>query len=234
MTMSSVLDHPVWESLTTGHAGLARANGAARRYPSLVSPLAAVSEPTPGAFADLAGLLAPEEHVGLVTAEPIVVPDGWQAFRSRPIEQMVCTEPTGDAPPAPLELGPSDVPEMIALTAATEPGPFLAETIRMGRYYGVRSDDGRLMAMAGERLKLAGFREISAVCTHPDFRGRGLARGLVAFLIAQIVREGSVPILHVKGENNEAKRLYEKLGFHVRRALQLTVVSCGLPKVGGT
>jgi ribosomal protein S18 acetylase RimI-like enzyme len=227
MMMSSVLDHPVWESLTTGHADLARTNGAARRYASLVSPLAAVLEPTPRAFADLAGLIAPAEHVGLVTAEPIEVPAGWQLFRSRPIEQMVCTQPTGETPPVPLELGPSDVPEMIALAAATEPGPFLAETIRMGRYYGIRSDDGRLMAMAGERLKLAEFREISAVCTHPDFRGRGLARGLVAFLIAQIVREGNVPILHVKGENNEAKRLYEKLGFHVRRAVQLTVISRG-------
>jgi predicted GNAT family acetyltransferase len=114
---------------------------------------------------------------------------------------------------------------MIALTAATEPGPFLSETIRMGRYYGIRSDDGRLVAMAGERLKLAGFQEISAVCTLPEFRGRGLARQLVVFLVAQIVREGRVPILHVKGENNNAKRLYEKLGFRVRRALQLTVIS---------
>ena len=229
MTTFSALDHPVWEALTSGHAGIARSNGAARRYPSLVSPLAAVREPTPEAFSDLARLVAPEEHVGLVTAEPISVPSDWQIFRSRPIEQMVCTELTGDADLSPLELGPSDVPEMMALAAATEPGPFLPETIRMGRYFGLRSNEGRLMAMAGERLRLERFTEISAVCTHPDFRGRGHARQLVAFLVAQTLREGRVACLHVKGENNAAKSVYQRLGFRVRRALELTVISPAAP-----
>jgi predicted GNAT family acetyltransferase len=224
MTTFNALDHPVWEALTSGHAGMAQSRGAARRYASLVSPLAALREPTPGAFSDLARLVAPEEHVGLVTAEPISVPAGWQIFRTRAIEQMVCTELTDDGASSPLELGPSDVPEMMALAAATEPGPFLSETIRMGRYFGVRSEDGALMAMAGERLKLDGFTEISAVCTHPEFRGRGHARRLVAFLVAQTLREGKVAFLHVKGEN-KAKVVYEKLGFHVRRALELTVIS---------
>jgi predicted GNAT family acetyltransferase len=220
----SVLDHPAWGALTSGHAGLARSNGAARRYPSLVAPFAALREPTPGAFADLANLVAPEEHVALVTAESISVPAGWQIFRTRPIEQMVCTELNGDGASSLLELGPSDVPEMMSLAAMTEPGPFLPETIRMGRYFGIRSEDGVLVAMAGERLKLDGFTEISAVCTHPEFRGRGYARTLVAFLVAQTLREGRVAFLHVKGEN-PAKVLYEKLGFHVRCALELTVIS---------
>jgi predicted GNAT family acetyltransferase len=224
MTTFSALDHPVWEALTSGHAGMSRSNGAARRYPSLVSPLAALREPTPSAFSELARLVAPEEHVGLVTAEPISVPAGWQIFRTRSIEQMVCTELTGDSDSSPLELGPSDVPEMMALAAATEPGPFLPETIRMGRYFGVRAEDGVLIAMAGERLKLDGFTEISAVCTHPEFRGRGHARRLVAFLVAQTLREGRVAFLHVKGENT-AKVVYEKLGFYVRRAVELTVIS---------
>jgi predicted GNAT family acetyltransferase len=224
MTTFTALDHPAWEALTSGHADMARSHGAARRYPKLVAPFAALREPTPGAFADLAGLVAPEEHVALVTAEPISVPAGWQIYRTRPIEQMVCTELKGEGAASLLELGPSDVPEMTALAAMTEPGPFLPETIRMGRYYGVRSEDGVLVAMAGERLKLAQFTEISAVCTHPEFRGHGYARKLVAFLVAQTFREGRVPFLHVKGEN-PARILYEKLGFHVRRAIELTVIS---------
>jgi ribosomal protein S18 acetylase RimI-like enzyme len=224
MTSFSALDNPIWQALTSAHASLARSKGLARRYPSQVSPLAGLSEPTPRAFSDLAGLVASEEHVGLFTAEPIQVPADWQVARSRPIEQMICTDLPRDSPPAPLELVQSDVPEMLALTAATEPGPFLPETIQMGRYFGIRSDDGRLIAMAGERLKLTGFTEISAVCTLPEFRGRGHARTLCNFLVALTLKEGRMPFLHVKGEN-EAKSLYEKLGFRVRLTAQLTVIS---------
>jgi predicted GNAT family acetyltransferase len=229
MATFDALDHPIWEALTSRHADLARSHGAARRYPGTVAPFAAVREPTPAAFADLAQLVAPEEHIALVTAEPLSVPAGWQVFRNRRIEQMVCTELraesglSGGSDSPFLELGPSDVPEMLALTAATEPGPFLPETIRMGQYFGVRSDDGMLIAMAGERLKLGGFTEISAVCTHPDFRGRGHARRLVAFLAARTLREGRVAFLHVKNENT-AKVLYKKLGFSVRCEIELTVI----------
>jgi predicted GNAT family acetyltransferase len=224
MTTYDELDNPVWESLTSIHANLARSNGSARRYASQVSPFAAMSKPTPTAFADLATLVKSEERVGLATIDPLQVADGWETIFSRPIEQMICTGLTRETLSTPLELGRDDVPEMLALTAATEPGPFLAETIQMGRYFGLRSDDGRLIAMAGERLKLAGFTEISAVCTAPDFRGRGFARTLVAYLVALTLNEGKTPFLHVKAENS-AKILYQKLGFRVRRTVQLTVIS---------
>ena len=104
-------------------------------------------------------------------------------------------------PVAPLPLGTTDVPEMLELTAATEPGPFLPQTIEMGSYFGIRASDGRLVAMAGERLQSTAFTEISAVCTHPDFRGRGYARALTKFLAAQILAAGKIPFLHVKSEN---------------------------------
>jgi ribosomal protein S18 acetylase RimI-like enzyme len=224
MTTFDVLDNPIWESLTSIHANMARSNGSARRYASQVSPLAAVSKPTPTAFSDLAALMKAEEQVGLFTAEPLQVADDWETIRSRPIEQMICTELTWASRTSPLELGRNDVPEMLALTAATEPGPFLAETFQMGRYFGIRSNDGRLIAMAGERLKLDGFTEISAVCTAPEFRGRGFAHTLVAYLVAQTLNEGKMPFLHVKAENG-AKILYRKLGFRVRRTIQLSVIS---------
>jgi predicted GNAT family acetyltransferase len=217
------LDNPIWAALTTSHAAIARSHGDARRYANSVSPLAGLREPTVAAFSDLSALVGPEEQVGLFTTEPLDVPSAWQVTRSRSIEQMVCTQFAQRPSATPLMLTQVDIPEMIALTAATEPGPFLPETILMGRYFGTRASDGRLIAMAGERLKLNGFTEISAVCTDPEFRGQGHARALVAFLVAQAHEEGKVPFLHVKAENG-AKSLYEKLGFRVRCDIHLTVL----------
>jgi predicted GNAT family acetyltransferase len=113
---------------------------------------------------------------------------------------------------------------MLELTAATEPGPFLPQTIRMGNYFGIRPSDGRLVAMAGERLQSTASAETSAVCTHPEFRGRGYARALVTFLAAQILAAGKTPFLHVKSENG-AKTVYHKIGFRLRAAMYLTVIS---------
>jgi ribosomal protein S18 acetylase RimI-like enzyme len=104
------------------------------------------------------------------------------------------------------------------------PGPFLPQTIQLGSYFGVRANDGRLIAMAGERLRSTAFAEISAVCTHPEFRGRGYARDLTTFLAAHILAAGKTPFLHVKSENG-AKVVYQKLGFRLRAAICLTVIS---------
>jgi ribosomal protein S18 acetylase RimI-like enzyme len=222
--MLESLDNPIWFALTTEHRLLARSHGLARRYPPDVSPLAALLHPTNDAFADLQRLVSPGEHVALFTASPFDVPAGWQVDRSRWIDQMIC-EASLDLPPfAPLPLGTTDVPEMLELTAATEPGPFSLQTIQMGSYVGIRASDGRLVAMAGERLQSTAFVEISAVCTHPKFRGRGYARALVTFLAAQILAEGKTPFLHVKSENG-AKVVYEKIGFRLRAAIWLTVIS---------
>ena len=224
MAELDVLDNPVWTALTTGHRSLSRSSGRARRYPPEVSPFAAVETPTAAAFADLSNLVAAEETVGMCTANPLEAPPGWQVHRTRPLEQMVC--PSWEQAPvsSPLELGAADLPEMLALTATTEPGPFHPATIQTGRYFGIRAADGRLVAMAGERLKAEPFTEISAVCTDPAFRGRGYAKSLVNFLVSLIFSEGLTPFLHVKGEN-EAKALYERLGFHVRRTMHLTVLT---------
>jgi ribosomal protein S18 acetylase RimI-like enzyme len=186
--------------------------------------LAALLHPTNGAFDDLQHLISPGEHVALFTASPLDVPGGWQVDRSRWIDQMIC-EASLDSPPlAPLPLGTTDVPEMLDLTATTEPGPFLPQTIQMGSYFGIRASDGRLVAMAGERLQSTAFAEISAVCTLSEFRGRGYARALTTFLAAQILAAGETPFLHVKSEN-DAKVVYQKIGFRLRAALWLTVIS---------
>src|SRR5580700_4177261 len=218
------LDNPIWFALTTEHRTLARSHGLARRYPPDVSPFAALLHPTNDAFADLRQMVSPDEHVALFTASPLDVPGDWQIDRSRWIDQMICETSLVPPPVAPLPLGRTDVPEMLELTAATEPGPFLAQTIQMGSYFGIRASDGRLAAMAGERLRSTEFAEISAVCTHPEFRGRGYARDLTSFLAAQILAAGKTPFLHVKSENG-AKVVYQKIGFSLRTAIYLTVIS---------
>lgn len=222
--LADFLDNPIWFALTTQHQSLAISRGDARRYPPAISPFAALREPTADAFSNLRALVKPEERVALFTTSPPTVPESWRVDRSRWIEQMTCeTLPAAPAIPA-LSLSSADVPEMLALTAATEPGPFLPRTIELGRYFGIRSDDGRLAAMAGERLRLSGFTEISAVCTDPDFRGRGYAKGLVTMLAAKIRAEGKMPFLHVNPENG-AKTVYEKIGFQLRTRIRLTVIS---------
>jgi predicted GNAT family acetyltransferase len=208
---------------------MARSVGLARRYPSDVSPLAGLRDFSHAAFADLQTLVGPDEGVGLATAEPPDVPSGWQVLRGFAVEQMICTglaraDSVLPAVPPLQPLDTPDVPEMLALAAATEPGPFLPETIRMGRYYGIRSSEGRLVAMAGERLALDAFTEISAVCTDASHRGRGYAGSLVAYLVTKALGDAKIPFLHVKSENG-AKLLYEKIGFHFRRTISLTVIS---------
>lgn len=222
-----VLDNPVLWALSEGHRPLAQSAGLASRYPASISPFVGLREPTAKAFSDLLDLVPAGDTVALLSTAPIDVPHPWQTLRSRTIEQMVCTELSDTTPiETPRTLDSADVPEMLALTAATEPGPFLPETIRIGHYVGIRSADGRLAAMAGERLSLDSFTEISAVCTDPDFRGHGYGLALVRYLTDRILRQGRVAFLHVKNENR-AKALYERIGFQVRRAIVLTVVARG-------
>lgn len=222
--MADFLDNPIWFALTTHHEAFAIAHGSARRYPKAVSPFAALLEPTPDAFTDLRSLVQPEERVALFTAAPLDVPNFWRVEQARWIEQMTCEKSLAAQPIKALPLSAADVPEMLALTAATEPGPFLPRTNELGRYFGMRSDDGRLAAMAGERLRLSGCTEISAVCTHPDFRGRGYAKALVSMLAAKITAERKLPFLHVNPDNG-AKVVYEKIGFKLRTRIRLTVIS---------
>jgi ribosomal protein S18 acetylase RimI-like enzyme len=224
MTDFTPLENPVWSSLAAGHSAMARVNGAAARYPSDISPLSAIREPSPQAFADLRELAKPGEILGLVTAFSITVPDDWEIVLNRFIDQMVCEDfhPAADVPA--LLLSGKDVPEMIALTKLTQPGPFEHGTIGMGKYLGQRHADGTLMAMAGQRMSLTNFREISAVCTHPDHQGKGYAGRLMAILAREIIADGKMPFLHVKTENASAKHLYAKLGFRVRKPMYFKVI----------
>lgn len=227
MIDTAPLDNPIWHSLGgIAHRHLAIGHGLARRYPPDVSPLCAVQFTTTQAFRDLRALVSTGARAALFTLEPVEPPPGdWQTIVARPLDQMVwigVPSPT-PGPEQTVELREEDVPAMLALTAATEPGPFLPRTIDMGQYRGIRSPEGHLVAMAGERLKPDGFTEVSAVCTDPSFRGRGYARSAMVPVIANALAFRSTPFLHVMNEN-PARHLYASLGFAFRRSLQLTVL----------
>jgi predicted GNAT family acetyltransferase len=216
------LEHPIWSALTTSHAHLAVAHGAARRYPYELARFAALEEPSARAWRDLREIVDPGEIVATAAFTPVTPPPGWEILRDRMIEQMVFAgerpEPYADQ----LTLGDADAPEMLALAKLTDPGPFFERTHRLGRFIGIRAPDGKLVAMAGERMKLAHATEISAVCTDPAHQGRGYGRRLLETLLAEQLDRGELPFLHVKNEN-AAKGLYERVGFRVSRPMRFTV-----------
>lgn len=219
----ALLDNPAYGALCGPHAPLALLCGRARRYPLDVAPfLALPSPPSAQDWRDAAELVAPGTYVaGQYGA--CAPPEGWRAVQAFDLVQMVEQRVTGADCAEAIPLGAADVPEMLELVAQTEPGPFLARTIELGDYLGIRRD-GMLVAMAGERFRLNGWTEISAVCTKPDHRGQGLASALMGALIASIQRRSERAFLHVLSTNTGAIKLYEELGFRVRRTATLTVV----------
>jgi GNAT superfamily N-acetyltransferase len=217
----SALDNPVYAALTSRHRGIALAYGGACRYPFELGRFAGLESPR--AFPDLLRLVEPDGAVAFFTSERLDLPGEWEPLRERRmIEQMIATQRPEPPRHDHVVLGDDDVPEMLELAAATEPGPFFARTIELGLYLGIR-DGGRLVAMAGERMLLDDYTEISAVCTAPSHQGRGYGRSLMAALMHKILDEGREPFLPVKQENG-ARLLYERLGFSTSRHLHLTLV----------
>jgi ribosomal protein S18 acetylase RimI-like enzyme len=217
-TTGHPLDDPVLVSLTGPHAHLAQRHGAAVRYrPDVASFVAVPADAGERAWADLAALLGPGGLADLFssTAQP---PPDWAPVFAVDGLQLVAPASIGPAATDPevVELGPGDLPEVLALVGETRPGPFWPRTVEMGTYLGLRDGD-RLVAMAGERLHPPGWTEISAVCTAPSARGRGLAGRLVRALTARIAARDEGAFLHVVASNTGALDLYERLGFVVRR-----------------
>jgi ribosomal protein S18 acetylase RimI-like enzyme len=214
----SQLDNPIWYALRGAHAHLAEtaAGGRVVRYPREVSIFAAVDTLDDEAWKAQAEFVGPEGVTVLFRDHIGPLPAGWSEEFRGGLLQMVA----GDLSPAPaietVALGADDADEMLALTQLTEPGPFLARTHELGHYRGVKRD-GRLMAMAGERFRVAGWTEISAVCTHPDAQRQGLGAAMTLTLAEAIRSRGDTPFLHVLDTNETAIRLYEALGFRVRR-----------------
>jgi ribosomal protein S18 acetylase RimI-like enzyme len=212
----AVLDNPAWAALHGAHARFAQEYGRAARYHPDVAPFHALADPAdPGAWDDLAVLAGPGAELS-VAGGPDRPFDGWEVLGTVPGVQYVDVALRTRGDPAALRLGPADVPEMLDLVARTRPGPFRPRTVELGTYLGLR-DRGALVTMAGERLHPSGWTEISAVCTAPAYRGRGLATRLVRAVADGIRRRGETPFLHTSAANTDARRLYEHLGFALRR-----------------
>jgi ribosomal protein S18 acetylase RimI-like enzyme len=227
MEDSHVLDNAVWWSLTSDHGKFAEIRGRSGRYRTDISPFAALESFDEEAWGDLAGLLGPAKNFVLFCADlPQVLPPGWDLKWRGEGHQMVLDPDRKRADVDAVDsrvLTSGDVPKMLELVELTQPGPFRSATIELGRYYG-HFRDGRLVAMAGERLHPPGFTEISAVCTHPGVQGQGLATALTQLVATTILQQGNTPILHVAVSNEGARRVYEALGFRQRRLVDFALL----------
>lgn len=222
------LDNVIWEALNTRQAQFAETCDHASRFHPEVSTLTALLEPSPHGYDSLTRLMPTGSLAVLSLDGPYEPQEGWTLITTFPGLQMVCDNgraPAVSSPSTPtiIELGASDSPEMLELTKLTKPGPFGPRTHELGLYIGIRQE-GRLIAMAGERLKVPGYTEVSAVCTHPDHTGKGYARILMLEVMQAILWRGEIPFLHVRESNARAVELYKRLGFSTRKVVQFTVL----------
>ncbi len=229
--MTSLLpDHlfadPIHAALRTSHRHLAVGGALAGRYPADIAPFGTVAEPTAAAMTRLRSLLAPGEHIWLFGMDIPAAPGLENAERMACL-QMALPDPV-EPPPLDAdvsELSEANAHEMVALTDLAFPGFFRRRTWLMGRYFGIRSASGELIAMGGERMKLEGFSEVSAVCTHPGHRGRGYAQTIIWQVVRKQRRDGVRSFLHVGTANAKAIALYERLGFVGCREIVITRVT---------
>ena len=222
--MAHPLDRPVWSTLSTRQRALALGDARALRFDPRYNVFGAAADGSPENLAALAHLIPADGALWVVEAEPFVPPPGVTVVKAAVCAQMVAERPKPADPDFAYEdLTEADAPQMLALATLTEPGPFLEATHRLGAFVGIKQD-GRLVAMAGERMRPEGYTEVSGVCTHPDHRGRGHAGRLMQVVAGRIVARGETPFLHSYASNLGAIRLYESLGFVIRREVTATVL----------
>ncbi|MBK8283930.1 MAG: GNAT family N-acetyltransferase [Ahniella sp.] len=211
-----LLDNPIWSALNSIHLPLARSAGSALRYPREIAPFLGLPDGSVAVAEDLEALIDDGEQVFLLGTAPLV-PAGWTIEPLGLLLQMHClAAPERTKGPAitPL-IDPRQRMDVRQLTALVYPHYFRTETMRLGRYFGIY-EHGHLAAMVGERMGMPGHREVSAVCTHPEFTGRGFARHLLASLTLELLEQGQQPFLHVSPQNRRAVDLYEQNGYRIR------------------
>ena len=219
------LDRPVWGTLTTLQSRFAVGDERALRFVPEIGPLAAAVDDSPESLKALAQLVPVGESLILLQADSSPLPPGCVVERVSAGVQMMGDNLKPRTADRSIEvLTAADGPAMLALATLTQPGPFRTETHQLGTFWGVKHG-ARLVAMAGERMKLPGYTEVSGVCTHPDFRGRGYGAALSYVVAASIRDRGEVPFLHTYTANTAAISLYESLGFRLRRDMIVTVLA---------
>lgn len=222
------LDNVIWRALTTRQAHFAECFDQARRFVREVTSLCAFEETSAQGFADLGKLAGVGGTAAVFLDNPYEPRPGWEHIAGAPLLEMVCENGDGhkvqsDSTPEFVRLGARDAAEMVQLATLTKPGPFGMRTYELGAYVGIRSQ-GKLVAMAGERLKVPGYTEVSAVCSHPEHTGKGYAGMLMEEIMRGIRERGEIPFLHVREDNMRAVALYERLGFKTRTKLHFAVL----------
>lgn len=218
----NLLNNPVWHTLNSYHQHLAiRAEDAARYQPDILGAVA-ISENSNVGLNNLRGLVETNEIIGILGWMPEDT-SGWEVLNIDQARQLICKDLKSVTKVDIVVLTTNDVPEMLELINVAQPGPFSARTIEMGQYLGIRQDS-HLVSMAGERFHFTGFCEVSAVCTHPDYRGRGYAGALTTMVAESILKRQETPFLHVAPGNDSALRLYIKLGFRIRKEIQVSIL----------
>ncbi len=225
--MHELLDNIAWHTLAGPHARYASGSGAARRYAAGFSPIVGFADGARPDFPALTPYCGPDEHF-YCDGWSGTPPPGWRIDAESTMFKMVWELPVlpeDDAPQA-VRLRPEHVTQALALADLTRPGPIGPRTFELGEYFGA-FDGARLVAMVGERMQAGTLHEISGVCTHPEYQGRGLARGLITKLVRRQLQRGETPFLHVMRDNAAARGLYERLGFRNYRESVVRVVSRG-------
>jgi ribosomal protein S18 acetylase RimI-like enzyme len=222
--MSHILDRPVWNALSTRHAGLAEGGDLAKRYAPSIHPFAASRDESAESLAALAGIAASGETLIFLQADEFVLPPDFIAKTTSFGVQMIAERHMPLVEDERIgKLGEADAAAMLELATLTKPGPFTMKAQALGDFWGIK-ENGRLVAMAGERLKLDGLTELSGVATHPDFQGKGLGRLLTLYVAGKIFAKGEQPFLHTYATNAVAIRLYESLGFKLRTRMNVAVI----------
>ena len=222
--MAHPLDRPVWSALTSGWEALSQGDERARRLDPDYGPFAAAADVSTASLAALASLAPHEGVLALLEVQPIVAPRNLVAMTEAIAVQMVAEAITPGEPEFQfIELTDADGPEMLELALLTKPGPFAARTNRLGGFVGVR-EDRLLIAMAGERMRMPGYTEVSGVCTRPEARGRGYAAGLMRVVARRMIARGQTPFLHAYADNTGAIGLYESLGFQPRCSINVAML----------
>jgi predicted GNAT family acetyltransferase len=223
--MNHPLDNPAWNALISGNKNFSKGNEQIKYFDSEVAPFVGFAHYSTDKSDILYDMTSDQRTLAIISPKEIIISNQWNIIEHMKVLQMVYKHSASPITASKnlIQLQEEHVPEMIALTGMTHPGPFLKKTIEFGNYYGIFNDD-KLVAMAGQRLNVNAYMEISAVCTHPDYLGKGYASELITDQIYRIKAEANIPFLHVKDDNTTAITLYKKLGFEQRKQLDIYII----------